>query len=387
MKHLEDKRKYVLSGMLVSGLALGGQCYADAPAARWYDSTTIGGYVQGSYVGNLSKDTPNKNQLRVYDQDQGFNLNQAQLHIYKPVADDSAGFSVKLLTGKDAGFIHSAGLGTESTSFDVEEANLTYNVPKVKNLSLTVGKFVTACGVEVIDSPSNLMIEPGLLFFYGMAFTHTGAKFGYTVNDKLSLSAGVVNGWDNVTDGNSGKTIIWQASVTPPVKGLTLAFQGSYGPELFTGASSTTSLPSGNPNISKRTHTDLVLGYAGIDKLTLNAEYLWGQDSNTGGVTDSATTPWSGAGLWAGYAVNDYLNPGVRFEVFKDENSNGARLGLGRGQTAKTLTLVNKYVINKNTFMRLEYRHDWSTEAAFTRSDGSFVRNQNTLSADWVVTF
>lgn len=359
-------------------------------AAGWYDTVTLGGYVQGSYVGNLSKDTPRTNQLRVYDSANGFNLNQVQLRLYKPVAEDSSGFNIKLLAGRDAASIHSAGLGTESTSFDVEEANLTFNVPKVKNLTFTGGKFVTSCGVEVIDSPANMMVAPGLLFFYGMPFAHTGGKFGYTVNDKLSVMAGVVNGWDQAVDGNPGKTIIFNVA-SSPLKGFSLAMNGSYGPELFNTYSSATlgtsnSAASGNDNISKRTHVDFVLGFTGIDQLTVNAEYLWGQDSNTAGIADSATTPWSGAGLWAGYSVNDLLNPGVRFEVFRDQN-NANRLGSGVNQTAKDLTLVNKFVVNKNTFVRLEYRHDWSNAAAFTRNDGTFVRNQNTISADYVVTF
>ncbi len=359
-----------------------GTAYADAPAAKWYDSTTISGYIQGTYIGILGKET---SQLRAFDPNEGFGLPQAQLKISKPVADDSAGFVLKFLTGTNAGTIHSLGLGSDN-SFDVEEANMTFNVPKVKGLTFTGGKFVTACGVEVIESPSNLMIEPGLLFLYGMPFTLTGAKLGYTVNDKLSLMAGVVNGWDNVVDGNSGKTLIWQASVTPPVKGLSASFEGSYGPELF----STTNLAtSGNNNISKRTHTDFVVNYAGIDKLSLNAEYLWGQDSNTGGVADSGTSVWSGAGLWAAYAVSDYINPGIRVEVFNDQNgTNGVnRLVSGVPETAKSCALVNKFVINKNTAIRLEYRHDFSNAAVYARNDGSLVRNQNTISADWVVTF
>jgi hypothetical protein len=359
--------------------AQAGLAFADAPAAKWYDSTTINGYIEGTYIGAFGKENQ---QLRAFDPNEGFGLPQAQLKISKPVADDSAGFTLKMLTGTNAGVIHSAGLGTDN-SFDLEEANMTFNVPKVKGLTFTGGKFVTALGVEVIESPSNLMIEPGLLFLYGMPFTHTGGKFTYTVNDKLSLMAGLVNGWDNVVDGNSGKTVIWQASVTPPVKGLTASFQGTYGPELF---STSNPAASGNNNVSKRTSMDFVVNYAGIDKLSLNAEYLWGQDSNTGGVTDTTTTPWSGEGLWATYAVSDYINPGIRFEVFNDQNG-ANRLGSGINQTAKEISINNKMNINKNTAVRVEYRHDFSNGAAYSRNDGSLVRNQNSINLDWVVTF
>lgn len=373
-------KKLVVQSVVSLLVSVSGKAYADAPAPKWYDTTTIGGFVQGSYVGNLSKDTPQTNQLRVYDSNNGFNLNQAQLHMAKPVGDDGYGFNVKFLGGHDAQLIHSTGLGntvaggtTVSESFDVEEANLTFAIPKVKGLTFTGGKFVTACGVEVIESPLNLMISPGFLFFYGMPFTHTGAKLAYTVNDKLSVMAGVVNGWDNVTDNNPGKTVIWQIAATP-FKGVSASVQGSYGPELLAN------------NISKRIHTDIVLGYTGINNLTLNAEYLWSQDSNVGGTPNSGTTPWQGAGLWAGYTLNNYVNPGARFEIFNDQH-NANRLGSGVNQTAKNITVNNKFITSKNTFARVEYRHDWSNRAPFTRDDGSLVRNQNTIGLDWVVTF
>src|SRR5512142_935272 len=150
MRSTKWTRKLVVQGLLC---AVGvGTVYADAPAAKWYDSTTVSGYIQGTYVGNFSKDTPQTNQLRAFDPNFGFNLPQAQLKISKPVADDSAGFVLKFLTGTNAGVIHSAGLGSDN-SFDLEEANMTFNVSKVKGLTFTGGKFVTACGAEVIESP------------------------------------------------------------------------------------------------------------------------------------------------------------------------------------------------------------------------------------------
>ena len=56
-------------------------------------------------------------------------------------------------------------------------------------------------------------------------------------------------------------------------------------------------------------------------------------------------------------------------------------------QTVKEFTLTQKHMFTPALGMRVEYRHDWSTEAYFTRTDGSAVRNQNTVSADWFVTF
>src|SRR5471030_1445876 len=114
MRSKKWTKRLIVQGLLSAVVAQSGIAFADAPAPKWYDSTTVSGYVQGTYVGNLSKDTPQTNQLRAFDPGLGFGLPQAQLKLSKPVADDSAGFVVKFLTGTNAQAIHSTGLGTSS---------------------------------------------------------------------------------------------------------------------------------------------------------------------------------------------------------------------------------------------------------------------------------
>jgi len=68
---------------------------------------------------------------------------------------------------------------------------------------------------------------------------------------------------------------------------------------------------------------------------------------------------------------------------FGNEQTPGTRTN----QTVQEFTLTHKTMLTANMGTRLEYRHDWSNETPFLRSDGSSVRNQNTISADWFVTF
>src|SRR5450631_2051369 len=98
MRSTKWTKRIVVQGMIMA-IAQASVAFADAPAAKWYDSTTISGYIQGAYVANFSKDTPQTNQLRAFDPNLGFGLPQAQLKLFKPVADDSAGFVLKFLTG------------------------------------------------------------------------------------------------------------------------------------------------------------------------------------------------------------------------------------------------------------------------------------------------
>jgi len=369
------------SAVAVAAMAITTVGFADV---KWYDAVTVGGHVQGSYWGNFSEPASRTNRLQNYNNSSNsFSLNQALLKIAKPVGegDDNYGFTVKLLYGQDAGKIHSTGLGSDA-SFDLMEAYGVYALKSVKGLTVTGGKFVTNYGVEVIESPLNPNISNGLLFFYGMPFAHVGAKANYTINSAINVTAGLVNGWDVATDNNPGKTAIWQIATTP-AKGFVANLQGSYGPELL------------SDNVSKRTGLDLVLGYTGIDKLSIFTEALWGQDTNTAGVTDSNTNVWSGVGVWVSYAASDCLNPAIRFEVFDDRD--GARLGgpstsgpsalVGGDQTVKGLTITNKFIVNKNMFVRAEYRHDWSNVGTYENKDGVGRRTQNTGGLDLVVQF
>src|SRR5262249_48739444 len=156
--------------------------FADAPAAKWYDTIAMSGYLQGSYVGNLSSphngvggtNTGAKlsNTGRQFDTDSnGFSFNAFLLQIAKPVSDsDHYGFTVRLRTGQDAQSISPGG-----ASFWVQEAYATYAVPGSK-LSLIGGKFVTLEGYEVVDSVNNPNFSEGLLFTWAEPIGHTGIK-------------------------------------------------------------------------------------------------------------------------------------------------------------------------------------------------------------------
>jgi hypothetical protein len=363
--------------------------FADAPAAKWYDSVGLSGYLEGSYVGNLSAPQgPRTNVDRLFDQESNsFNLNAFHLQIAKPVGDDGYGFTAKLHTGRDARVIKSAGTGT-AADFDLEEAYVTY-VPNIfgKKLTFNGGKFVTLEGVEVIEAPMNPNFSEGLLFGYAEPFTHTGLKANYAFTDKYNATFGVVNGWDTEADANDGKTLIWQL-MTMPAKMLMWSFEGTYGPEALAD------------NHSKRTSLDSVVSVNATDKLTLWGQANWGQDTNVSrvpaaaypanvfaGTVGPSAVRWSGVGVWAQYAFTGWYTEVLRFEVFDDQGG-ANRLGNGVNETMKEVTWTHKFQLAKGMFTRLEYRHDWSNQGVFNgHMSGSTGKDQNTISADYYVTF
>ena len=175
-------------------------------------------YVQGGYTynGNASSltgvpgDPGEENNLRVFDHKaNSFGLDLAQIVFAKDPTTGVIGYKVKISAGETAKFIHSAGLGSSTIDdpFDITEGYVSYLAPLGKGLRFDFGKMVTYFGAEVIEAIDNPNYSRSFLFNYAIPFTQTGLKMSYGFTDALSASLHVVNGWDNSTDNNSGKSI------------------------------------------------------------------------------------------------------------------------------------------------------------------------------------
>ena len=319
MRSKSLSKKLVVSGMLVA-IAQAGIAFADAPAAKWYDTIGMSGYLQSSYVGNLDNSENNKsNTGRQFDTNgNSFSLNRFLMQIAKPVGDsDHYGFTVRLAAGQDATALPNSGNGSGGTNFAVQEAYMTYAA--TSKLQIIGGRFVTPEGFEGVDTVNNPNFSEGLLFFAMEPISHTGIKANYVFSDKVNATIGLVNGWNVDTDNNSQKTIMWQVATTP-TKQITWSFQGLYGNEITQPAA----LPAGDH--ADTLSLDTVLGFNPTDKLSLNAQLNWKEVSNdptlvtAGGGTAVGTTHATGAGIWASYATTSKFTETVRYEIVSDEN-------------------------------------------------------------------
>jgi len=385
---------------VVAGMSA--RAFADAPAPKWYDTIGLSGYLQSSYVGNLEDSDRNKTNVgRQFDTNgNSFSLNTFLLQIAKPVGDsDHYGFTVRLRAGQDAAALNTA-TGSGGGNFAVQEAYLTYAT--TSKLQFIGGRFVTPEGFEGVDTVNNPNFSEGLLFTVMEPINHTGIKANYTFSDKVNATLGVVNGWNVDTDNNSQKTLLWQIATTP-TKQISWSFQGLYGNEITQPVAG---IPAGDH--ADTLSLDTVLGFNPIDKLSLNAQLNWRQTSNDPTLvtadhgTTVGTTHALGAGLWGSFATTSKFTETVRYEIVSDQDGGHVfpggpfvaplgppepTAGTSTDQTVQEFTLTHKTMLTSSMGTRLEYRHDWSNEPAFVRSDGSAVRVQNTISVDWFVTF
>lgn len=225
-------------------------------------------------------------------------------------------------------------------------------------LQIDIGKFMTPIGGEVVEARDNMNYSRSFVFQFAEPVTHTGVRAWYTIDSQYSVGLYLVNGWDNVIDGNDAKTI-GVSFAAAPVDGLNLYLNYMFGNESNSDAQFD----------DLRHIVDLVATYQPIDALKLGLNVDLGVE---GAMADS---PVSVAfALSARYAFVDWFAIAARGEYFSDPD--GARLGgLGApgGPGAKslwetTVTLEGRY--QENAILRLEYRHDAAGEEIFADGDG-----------------
>lgn len=338
----------------------------------------IHGLLDASYQFNFNRPDSDENSLRSLDPDHNsIVLDMFQLALSKE-SGSGIGFGSKLDFGKQAERIASDWDGDglldsteETNSFELQEAYATYTIPLGNGVDLKAGKFVTLHGAEVIEAPSNPNITRSFLFGFAIPFTHTGFMATYELTEELSITAGVVNGWDNVRDNNDGKSFHGNVRIAPCDR-FSLSVNGMIGPEQT------------DRGDSKRGLLDVVAGIKLVKGLDLLLNYDYGTESDLvlveGGGEETAT--WQGFAGIIQLSFFDPLSFSLRGEWFED--ADGIRTGTE--QKLWEVTLTSEYEFRPGLAGRIEYRHDESNREVFERFEGaSFV--QDTLAAEVAYVF
>lgn len=347
---------------------------AEAPVVGGIE---LSGGISTSSVWNFDSPDDRRNALRVFDGPANTaNVDLVEVVVSKDWEDLGVGGRVDLDFLETSEVITAA--GTTRDDIDVQQAYIWYTCP-MTNITFKTGKFVTMHGAEVIEPWDNWNFSRGFLFGYAIPFTHTGIMGSYVFNDMVSTSLGVVNGWDNVEDNNTGKSFHGNLTLTP-VSWATFAINGMVGPE------------QEDENGNLRGLLDLVLTVKPepMPKLTLMFNYDYGtegdvpvfaEDVLTGEtfIASSADATWQGFAAYAKYDLTEKVNVALRGEWFDDED--GARTGAA--QELWEITLTGTYMISDDLMARLEYRHDDSDGSPFLDGDTA-TDTQNTISTEMI---
>ena len=348
----------------------------DASFLNFFRKTELSGFADLYYTYNLNKPAKPCTTLAgvaVFNCLSNFNfahnsfsLNLAELALEKkPASDSRGGFRVDLDYGPTTTWVHGLEPGGTTTYQNIQQAYVSYLAPAGKGLQLDFGKFVTWNGQEVIETKDNWNYSRGLLFAWAIPYYHTGVRAAYAVNDKVSVTGFLVNGWNNVSDNNTGKTVGGQLVIKPtPAVMLLTNYTG--GPE------------QNNDNSDWRHLSDSIVTYT-VNKVTLAGNYDYARDTVAG-----STVTWQGVAGYVKYQANDWFALTPRVEYFDDHDG----FSTGVTQKVKEGTVTAEIKGKDGILMRLEYRRDMSDVPFFIKNTATrLVKNQDTLTVGVVYAF
>jgi hypothetical protein len=226
----------------------------------------------------------------------------------------------------------------------VIQAYVTLKPESWKGAALDFGKFYTSAGAELTETHLNWNYSRGLLYQNG-PFHHTGLRFTAPVTKELTLGAQLVQGWNNLEDNNSGKTVGLTSLYT---KGKVIWANNYYvGPE------------KNGTNKGIRHFYDTVVTINATDKFSWLVNFDYGQEKQL----DGKTFKFLGVSTGARYTVNSKFSFSPRFDWYNDIDG----FITGADQSIKAFTITGDYKIVEGLLTRLEYRRDVSNADFYDR--------------------
>ena len=337
----------------------------------------ISGYVETSY--NFNTNDPRgprpggpTNVGRIFDvEDDTFNLDAIKL-VLENTADEpgDAGFRVDLLFGQQADLIDldpafgAPGALSGPDAVEIMQGYVSYIADVGNGLEVKAGKFVTWIGYEVIESHLNPNFSRAFTFGYSIPFTHTGVGATYQINDLVTYSHFIVNGWDNTADNNDAKSTGGQLVLTPEESvtfGIPMEFYFNY----IVGRE------GGPPGDDDRYVLDGIITAQLNDQWSAALNVDYGEsDFDDLAIVGVSGDEWFGIAGYLMYQHTDALSFALRGEYWEEDE--GTRTGimstdrmLGQDLELIEVTFTANYQLTDNLLIRGELRYDDANRDVF----------------------
>ena len=335
--------------------------------------TTISGYVDTSAIWSLGSpngDLHGRSFDGSPDKLDGFNLHAVKLRLEKPLDEGqwSAGYMADLVFGPDANYYQTyldRSLGSsgpvEQDHFAVKQAYVSLRAPVGNGLDIKLGVWDTLIGYEVFESVNNPNFSRSYGYFIEPTH-HTGVLLSYHVNDWLSVSGGVANGWGGPVndkihgfgDEEGRKAYLGSLTVTLPEG--TGVFEGS---SIYAGIvhGESTSTVGG---VAGPETTSYYLGATmttGLEGLNIGAALDYRDDGLNAVTPDNHA--WTAA-LYASFAATEKLKLNARADYAKGSNGTWYTAAGADDNELGSLTVTADYSLWANVVTRAEVRWDRS---------------------------
>ena len=329
------------------------------------------GLVDGYADLNFNHPASKNNVIRNFDvKANQFSLNFAKLSMEH--AADPVGFKLELAVGRAMEIFHATEPAGGEVYKHLLQAYVSLKPAAFKGTQIDFGKFVTSAGAEVTETHLNWNYSRSLLFTNG-PYYHFGLRTATPIGKHFTGGVQVINGWNNVEDNNSAKTV-----------GLTAAFTSSkinWFNNYYVGNEKTDTLGGVKikaPGLRHFYDTVVAVNPNGKANLLINFDY--GTDQNPGG----RDSKFYGTSAAFRYAFSDRWAMSPRWDWYKDRDG----FITGKTQTLQEFTFTVDCKLKEGFLSRFEYRRDWSNQPFFDRGNetGNW-KNQDTVLVGMIVYF
>lgn len=331
-------------------------------------SGLVDGYADLNFNHPASK---SNNIIRNFDvKANQFSLNMAKITMEH--APDPIGFKVELGFGRAMEIFHATEPGGVETYKHLFQAYASLKPEKWKGLQVDFGKFVTSAGAEVTETHLNWNYSRSLLYANG-PYYHFGLRTTMPVGSHFTGGFQMINGWNNVEDNNSAKTVgITTAVTTSKVNWFNAYYVGNEKTDTEGGVKIRA------PGSRHFFDTVLAINPNGRANLLFNFDY--GNDKDPIG----GDKVFYGTSTAFRYNFNDHFAFSPRWDWYRDRD------GFITGDVRKLqdFTLTFDYKMKEGFLSRFEYRRDWTDNPFFDRGNQTGnAKGQDTLLVGFIVYF
>jgi len=273
------------------------------------------------------------------------------------------GFTLNLYAGRGPEIIHLTEPGGRNRYRYIRQAYVTYAAPGPSAVTVDFGTFDTWIGYEGIDNRSQEQYSRSFNWTYSEPVYETGVRVNGKLSEKLAGALYLVQGWNEVEDGNAGKSL--GATITyAPDSNTSFVLQNHYGEE-----GSSTANDAGtfggigfpNPGTTQVNLVDFIASRK-VDpstKLSFNVDY-----ASSAGTANAGN--WNGEVVYLRRDLTKTQSAGLRLERMEDNN------GLRVGTPIKFASITGTYdwITSKNATLRFELRHDIADREFFNSENG-----------------
>lgn len=343
-------------------LAISAPAAAPEPTFLAKSPISVSGIFDGYYNYDANHPDNGNTQLRNFDiRANTVSLEEARITL----AHDPAPFGIRADVGLGSMFelMHPSNPSGGALKY-VEQMYVSAKPAKWRGFQADFGQFVTSAGAEVCESLDDWSYSHSLLFEFAIPYYHLGLRTSMPVTSTITAGVQVVQGWNNIFDNNSGKTI--GLTAVRAKKHYTLSGNYYVGPE------------NDNTNYGYRNLIDTNLLLTPTAKFNAYINYDYGQNRNANaektGVGSLAR--WQGIAVAAHVQATSKMTATVRAEYYSDPN--GFTTGLA--QTLNEVTITGEYLIHSGILTRAEYRHDHSNQTYYQKNNiPNSVNGQSTF--------